>query len=97
MLFAVLMMAAGAVVHAYQDSGCSQEHAAHHESSDPGGSGGCGGGSDHSCCHCHCGGVPAVSDTPGLVRREAVAPLPLTSESPVSGPVEEIDQPPRLS
>lgn len=91
---AILLMAGGQVVDAYQDFTCAKQHASERQTSKnqsdcP---------ANHTCCHGHSHATGMLSDAPDF----AFAALPAEnlfdySDAVVEGPVREIDYPPQLS
>lgn len=87
----VILMMAGALAHAYQDTLGTADHVAQHDSC---GSDAPDGG--HLCCHSHCGVILTALLTIGKKPPESVERFLILPQSIPSGPVEEIEHPPQL-
>jgi hypothetical protein len=89
---AVLLMAGGQVLHAWQDDSCAREHACEERSD----AGECPAG--HACCNSHAHVTIAFSEFPQVFSLEAVSLVSQTlDESYSGGAIKRIDLPPQLS
>ncbi len=93
---AILLMAGGQVVHAYQELKCVTDHSAQGQSSVPDKQD-C--PANHACCcHAHSHGIATLAEVPSFSHLSlSSSSFSTRNESYIEGPCREIDYPPQLS